>query len=315
MERKAIIISLSGLVLTKNEKKLFQKPLPWGVILFKRNIRSYDQIKKLTKSIRKITKDQRYPILIDEEGGSVSRLSNIFDNKPFSQRFFGNLYETDKNLSTKIYKYYIGQISNYLKDIGININTVPVLDKLYSTTSKFLINRIYSKNNDVIKKLGNLCIDSYKKNKILTVIKHLPGHGIANKDSHKELPIVKKNLKYLLKNDFSVFKNTRSYLGMTSHVLFDKIDKNFCVTHSKLMIKKIIRKNINFKGLIISDDICMKALKYDLYKNALKSLEAGCNLVLYCGANYREMRNLINKIPLIDNFTKKKTSQIYKFLS
>ena len=201
-----------------------------------------------------------------------------------------------------------------LKSVGININTVPVLDKLYKFTNNFLKDRVYSSEISTIKSLSNICIKTYKKHKICTVIKHIPGHGLARSDSHKKLPIINKDQNYLMNNDFKCFKNTNSFFAMTAHILYKKIDKKNCVTHSKKIIKNIIRKKIGFKGIIISDDISMKSLKLGTIKNALKSLDAGCNLALYCKGKTSESLKLLNKIPPIDEFTTKKTSEFYKFL-
>ena len=123
MIRKAAIISISGLYLTIEERNIFKKEKPWGVILFKRNILSQAQVKKLTSSIKKIMKDRNYPILIDEEGGRVTRLSNFLDNSLFNQKYFGDIYNLDKNIGFNIYKNYINTISKYLRELGININT------------------------------------------------------------------------------------------------------------------------------------------------------------------------------------------------
>ncbi len=314
MKKKAIIISLSTYKLTKNEIKIFKKYLPWGVILFKRNIKNYTQLKKLILSIKKITKDRKYPILIDEEGGEVSRLNNIINNRLFSQRYFGKIYETNSKIGLNIYKFYVNEISMILRSLGVNINTVPVLDKQYKFTNNFLKNRVYSSKVKTIKSLAKICIDTYKKNKISTVIKHIPGHGLAKSDSHKKLPIITKNTGFLFKNDFKCFKNNNSKFAMTAHILFKKIDKKNCVTHSEKIIKNIIRKKIGFKGIIISDDISMKSLKYNLVENALKALKAGCNLTLYCQGKSKDTIKLMKKIPLIDEFTKKKTSEFYNFL-
>ena len=314
MMKKAIIISLAGFKLSKSEINLFKQYLPWGVILFKRNINNYIQLKKLILSIKQITKDKNYPILIDEEGGEVSRLQNILNNKLFSQKYFGQVYEANNRIGLGLYRYYINEMSVILKSLGVNINTVPVLDKLYSFTNKFLKNRIYSSNIDTIQSLSRICIKSFKSNKISTVIKHIPGHGLAKSDSHKKLPIVNKSVNFLLNNDFKCFKNNSSHFAMTAHILFKKIDNENCATHSKKIIQNFIRKKIGYKGIIISDDISMKSLKYDIVENALKSINAGCNLALYCQGISKESLKLLKKIPPIDEFTKKKTSQFYNFL-
>ena len=309
MNRKALITSLSGYRLTTKEILLLKKYKPWGIILFKRNIKNYKQIKSLVKKIRYEVKDNKYPILIDEEGGTVSRLSNLIDNTHFSQKFFGEIRDSNVFNDSSLYETYLNKVCYILKDIGININTVPVLDKYYKSTNKFLSNRVYSSKIMTIKDLGSKCVNVYKKNKISTVIKHIPGHGLSKVDSHKKLPIVNKNLEYLKKNDFACFKNSKSKFAMTAHILFNKIDKKNCVTHSKLIINKIIRKEIKFKGIIISDDIGMKSLKFSLVENGVRSLKAGCNLALYCGGKYKESLKLLKKLPKIDKFTKKKKHQ------
>ena len=117
-----------------------------------------------------------------------------------------------------------------------------------------------------------------------------------------------------MKNDFSCFEKKRSFFAMTGHLLFSKIDQINCVTHSKKIIKKIIRGKIGFKGILISDDISMKALKYDPLQNSIKALKSGCNLVLYCEPRPLKSLQLVRKLPHIDKFTQKKTSQFYKFL-
>ena len=315
MNRKAAIISISGFSLTKTEKDIIKKEKPWGVILFKRNVKSLNQITNLIISIRKIIKDKKFPILIDEEGGRVSRLSKFIDNNLYSQRYFGKLYEKDKNIGESIYKDYIFSLSLIFKKIGVNINTVPVLDLLHRRKHKIIGDRSYSLNPSIVKKLGNICIDSFKNNKIGTVAKHIPGHGRSLVDSHHELPVIKDKYLKLKKSDFKCFKDNKSQFAMTAHILYAKLDPERNATHSKKIIKEIIRKKIGFKGILISDDISMKALKYNIYQNAILSLKAGCNLVLYCSGKSSEARKLLKKMPYIDEFTKKKTSEFYKFLS
>tara|TARA_B100001093_G_scaffold361282_1_gene345994 strand:- start:396 stop:1343 length:948 start_codon:yes stop_codon:yes gene_type:complete len=314
MKKKAIIISLSGKKLTIEEKKMLSKKNPWGIILFKRNIESLKQIRLLVKDIKRSVNNNNFPILIDEEGGNVCRLSNFLDNKIYSQSFFGKIFEGNKNLGLELYRNYIHSISSVLRSIGVNINTVPVLDIFKPKTHNILRGRCFSKNIDTISILGNECIESYKKNKIGTIIKHIPGHGEAKVDSHKKLPVIKKSYSSLIKDDFAPFKNKKSYFAMTAHILYSDIDSVNVATHSKNLIKNIIRKKIGFKGILISDDISMKALKYDLVTNAKKSLEAGCNLVLHCSGNIDETKRLLDELPFIDYFTAKKTSEFYKFL-
>ena len=314
MYRKAIIIGIKGTKLTKKEKNLIKNEKPWGIILFSRNISDIYQVKDLISDIRYNINDKNYPILIDEEGGGVSRLNKIFDFKIFSQEYFSKLYTKNKKFFFYDYKLYIDQLCSFFKIVGININTVPVLDVARPFTNSVLKNRSFSRNPKIVSLLGKFCIDLYTKNKIGTVIKHIPGHGLAKSDSHFKLPIVLASKKDLINKDFLPFKNSKSSFAMTAHILYKAFDSIYPATHSDLIINNVIRKSINFKGILISDDISMKALKNKLDYNALKSLEAGCNLVLHCNGKFNEMIKLLKILPRIDKFTQKKTSDFYKFI-
>jgi len=313
MKKKAIIISIKSHKLSKREINLLADEKPWGLILFKRNIKTLDQIKKLIKKIRKVTQDSKFPIMIDEEGKTVSRLVEII-NHDVSQKLFGDIYKFQPKTSIAIYKSYINNLCKLFRNIGININTVPVLDVLRKSTSKIIGVRSFSNQADIVKKLGNICVEQYNLNKIGTVIKHIPGHGCASLDSHLKLPKVKLSINDLNKIDFSPFKSNVSKFAMTAHILYQNIDNTNVATFSKKIIFDIIRKKIKFKGILISDDISMKALKFDLITNAKKSLAAGCNIVLYCAGNYNELLKLIRNVPYVDKFTAKKTSEFYRFL-
>ena len=312
MKKKAIIISLSGTKLSKKEIILLKKK-PWGVILFSRNLKSIKQIKELTSKIKYYSKDKKFPIIIDEEGLRVSRLKNLI-NHNISANFFGKLFYKDKNFCEKLIKHYIISLSKQLKSLGININTIPVLDVLRDNTNKVIGNRSFSKDPNVVKKLGKLIIKNLHSNKISGIIKHIPGHGASLSDSHKKLPKVSLSFKKLNEIDFFPFKSSNAKLAMTAHILYTSLDKKNPATLSKNIIKNIIRKKMKFKGILISDDISMKALKHDLVMNAQKSIEAGCNLVLYCSGKTSDNLKLIKSLPYIDNFTLKKTSEFYNFL-
>ena len=306
--RRAFICGIKGYSLTKTEVFFLSRYKPWGIILFSRNVKNINQLSSLIIDIKKIFKDNNYPILIDEEGGNVSRLRVLIDNSIFTSSFFGELFNKNKKKYFLFHSVYIKQISYLLKLLGININTVPVLDIRRIYTHKIIGNRSYSLKRDVVSKIGSDCIHLFHKNRIATVIKHIPGHGLAKSDSHKRLPIVNQNIKYLMKNDFSAFKNKKSIFAMTAHILFKKIDPHNCVTHSKKIIQ-IIRKKIKYKNLLISDDISMKALKYTISINTRKAFEAGCDIVLHCNGNLREMKKVALNSPRINKFIIKKTSQ------
>jgi beta-N-acetylhexosaminidase len=312
--RRSFITGIKSTTLSIKEKKFLEQYKPWGVILFSRNIKSLNQGKKLTEQIKKIFKDSNYPILIDQEGGRVNRLKKIFNADLLTAEFFGKLYLNDKKKFYNYYKNFIKQTSILLKSIGVNINTLPVLDIRSKGSSSIIGDRSFSKDPRIVSKVGNICINNFHLNNIGTVIKHIPGHGLAKVDSHKLTPIVNKSLNYLVKNDFSTFKGKSSLFAMTAHVVYSNIDKVNTATHSKKIIQ-LIRKNIKFKNIIMSDDISMKSLKSSIKVNTLRAFEAGCDLVLHCNGNYEEMNEVANNSPFISKFIIKKTSQFYMIIS
>ena len=312
--RKSFITGIKSTTLSIKEKKFLKEYKPWGVILFTRNITSLKQTKKLTDQIKKIFKDKNYPILIDQEGGRVNRLKKILNVDPLTSEFFGKLYLKDKKKFYNYYKIFIKQTSLLLRSIGVNINTLPVLDLRLKGSSSIIGDRSFSKNPKIVSQIGDFCISSFHSHNIGTVIKHIPGHGLAKVDSHKLTPIVNKNLKYLIKNDFSTFKKKSSFFAMTAHIVYKNIDKVNTATHSKKIIQ-LIRNNIKFKNIIMSDDISMKSLKSSIKVSTLKAFDAGCNLVLHCNGNFKEMCDVANNSPLISKFIIKKTSQFYKIMS
>ena len=313
-KRKAFITGIKSLKLTSSEVKFLKKQKPWGIILFSRNIKSINQTKLLTHSIRKLFKDPHYPILIDQEGGRVNRLKNIITFDNLTGEYFGKLYVQDKRKFNIIYRLFIDKSSYLLKQIGVNINTLPVLDLRIKGSSNIIGDRSFSENKKIVSKVGDICIDLFNQNSIGTVIKHIPGHGLAKVDSHNFTPVVDKSINYLIKNDFFPFKNKDSLFAMTAHIIYKKIDPLNTATHSKKIIN-IIRKKIGFKNVLISDDLSMKSLKYDLSTNTIKSFEAGCNLALHCNGNFNEMKVVAENSPLVNNFIIKKTSLFYKNLS
>ena len=311
---KSFICGIKGKYLTKDEKKFLIKYKPWGVILFSRNIISISQTKILTNSIKKIFKNNNYPILIDEEGGRVTRLKKFIDNSIFTAKYFGDLYSKNNKKFEIYFTVYVKQISYLLRTLGININTVPVLDLRRSKSHSIIGDRSYSSSKKVVSKIGDICIEKFHKNRIATVMKHIPGHGLAKSDSHKKLPIINKKMDYLIKNDFYSFKNKNSLIAMTGHLLFKNIDDSATVTHSKKVVR-IIRNKIGFKNILITDDLSMKALKYSLEENVKKSFLAGCNLALHCNGNLKEMLVVAENSPKINNFIFKKTSQLIDIIS
>jgi len=190
---------------------------------------------------------------------------------------------------------------------------VPVLDVRRKITNNIIGNRSFSSNQFIVSKMGKICINKFHENRLGTVIKHIPGHGLSKVDSHNKLPIVNHNINLLNKIDFFPFKKQNALLAMTSHIIYSTIDPKNTATHSQKIIK-IIRKKIGFKNIIMSDDISMKALKYSISINTIQAFNAGCNLVLHCNGKYKEMLMVAKNSPLLSDFVIKKTSQLMNII-
>jgi len=311
--RRSFIVGLKSTEISSQEQLFLRKYKPWGIILFTRNIKNLNQTKKLTSKIRNIFNDKKYPIMIDQEGGRVSRLENIISFKNLTSDFFGKKYVKNKKDFDIYFKIFIDKTSYLLKELGININSVPVLDLRIRGSSKIIGDRSFSRDPNIVSKIGDICIKAYKENSIGTIIKHIPGHGLAKVDSHFSTPYINKSLQYLLKNDFKAFKNKNSFFAMTGHLIFNQIDKDNTVTHSRKMIN-IIRKKVGYKNLLISDDLSMKSLKKGLKINTIDAFKAGCNLALHCNGKLKEMEIVGKNSPLVSKFIIKKTSQFYNIL-
>ena len=314
INRRSFITGIKSIKLNDNEIKFLRKFKPWGIILFSRNLKNIHQIQNLTNNIRKIFKDKNYPIMIDQEGGRVNRLDKLISFDTLTSEYFGKLFLNDKRNFNLIFKIFIDTNSFLLRKLGININTVPVLDLRYKGSTNIIGDRSFSNDAKIVSQIGDICNKNFKINSIGTVIKHIPGHGLAKVDSHHFTPTINKNLKFLKNNDFLAFKKKDSLFAMTGHIIFKKIDPINTVTHSKKIIR-IIRDQIKFKNILITDDISMKSLKGSLEDKTKKAFNAGCNLVLHCNGNLKEMNIVAKNSPKIDSFILKKTSQFYKILS
>ncbi len=312
--RRSFIVGIKSYKLLGKEKLFLKRYKPWGVILFARNIKSINQTSRLTSSIRKLFNDKKYPILIDQEGGRVNRLKNIISLDQYTSDYFGSLFVKNVKEFKINFKFFVDKTSHLLKLMGLNINTVPVLDLNIKGSSKIIGDRSFSKDPKIVSKIGDYCISYFHKNGVGTIMKHIPGHGLAKVDSHYFTPVINKKLNYLLKKDFFPFKRKKVFFGMTAHIIFNNIDSLNTVTQSKKMIK-IIRNKIGFKNILISDDLSMKSLKGNIKDNTIKTFNAGCNLAMHCNGNIKEMEIVGQNSPLLDRFIIKKTSQFYKILS
>ena len=283
---KSVIFGCCGLVLKQEEVKFFSSVNPWGFILFKRNIENPIQLRALTDSIRD-TVGRNVPILIDQEGGRVERLS-----KPHWRSWMPAMEQmllVPEELSDRAMWLRYRIIGEELKEVGIDVNCAPVGDLANRFTHNVLLNRCYGRVPNVVISAARACANGLLDSGVLPVLKHLPGHGRAKVDSHLDLPKIRASMEDLSKSDFAVFKGLNDIpLGMTAHVLYEKLDNEFPATHSKKIIE-LVRTELKFNGLLMTDDLSMKALNGTFEDKVKKSLKAGCDLILHCNGNMVEM--------------------------
>ena len=305
-----VIFGVKSFKLNEKEKIFFKKSNPLGFILFTRNCKNYKQTKSLINELKKITSHKYTIVMIDQEGGRVSRLKKPNWNTYQAAEYFGIKAKKDLLFAKKLVLENSIRIAKDLKKLGINMNCAPVLDVKYDFTNNIIGDRSFSSNPIVVSRLGKSFCTGHKKIGVIPIIKHIPGHGASSKDSHKTTPKVNLDLITLNKKDFLPFKElNKEPAAMIAHIIYSKIDKEIACC-SKEIIKKIIREKIGFKGLLISDDINMKALKGSI-KNKVKTiLNSGCEIVLHCNANLNEMMQIYSTIPLIKNITLKKISKL-----
>ena len=289
--KKPVIYGISSLKLSDQEKYFFKESAPLGFILFSRNIKDKEQTKSLVKSLKELMESEVL-ILIDQEGGRVARLKGKdWNNYPPAQ-YFADIYQNNQRQARQQCYENAALIAKDLKELGINVNCAPVLDILSSTTHEVIGDRAFGKNAAQIYDLAKQMCEAFLDNDIYPVIKHIPGHGRAKSDSHLELPIVDADLAILENTDFVPFqKLSEMKFAMTAHILYSKIDDKFPATISKKVIN-LIRNQIGFKNILISDDISMKALPGSLSYRAEAAIEAGCDIVLHCNGNIKEMAQI-----------------------
>ncbi len=281
MNNSSIVVGIKSFSLSNDEKRYFKKFKPLGVILFKRNILNKKQVILLTKDVKNILGPNAL-IMIDQEGGKVSRLSEeIWPAFP-AANIFGRMAEKNIEKAKKAtYKnFYL--IGKELNELGINFNCAPVLDLFVKNSNIIIGSRAFSRNPEIVSLLGEEACKGLIKANVNPVLKHVPGHGRAKDDSHKKLPKIELSLKDL-QDDFLPFTSLNKIkYAMTAHIKYNKLDNINCATHSKVIINKVVRNLIGFKGILFSDDLCMKALKGGYYYRAKKAIEAGCDIVLHC---------------------------------
>jgi beta-N-acetylhexosaminidase len=295
-----VIFGLKSLELNSEEIKFFKKVMPVGFILFARNIKDKIQVKKLTDSLKDLCEEDIF-ILIDQEGGRVQRMTEPNWQKYPSGQYFADLYLKNPDLARKeCYDNFI-KLTNDLKEVGINTNCTPILDINFADTHEIIKCRSFGQNPEQISDLCRVVANAHLDNGIFPIIKHIPGHGRAIADSHLELPIVDISLEELQKSDFIAFKNLSDLkFAMTAHILYPQIDDQNPATMSKKMLD-IIRNDIGFKNVIMTDDLSMKALKGSFREKTTKCLSTGCDLILHCNGDMKEMLEIYDAIDFIDD--------------
>lgn len=300
----ACIFSLSGTTLSAQEKSLFREANPLGFILFKRNIDNPAQVKALVAELKEIV-GRDCPILIDQEGGHVARLRPPHWREYKPMQHFGDLFAQDQEGALEALRFETLRLAEELLELGVNVDCAPVLDLIIDGAHDIIGDRSFSQNPDVVARLGLSVCRHFLRAGVTPIIKHIPGHGRARADSHLELPVVTSAHAELSKTDFSPFRQiAASDVGahvwaMTAHVVFADIDAEHPVSVSPDAIAKIIRGEIGFDGVLIGDDLDMKAL--DRYGSASQkaqlSLDAGCDLALYCSGAFEIMEELAQNVP------------------
>ena len=305
--RNRVIYGCMGTELCPDERKFLRDAQPWGFILFRRNIEDRDQVRKLVGALRDCVGDGQAPVLIDQEGGAVARLGPPhWHSRPSAARF-GALYANSAENAREAAYLNARLIAGDLADLGINVNCTPVLDVPVAGADPVIGDRAYSTEPAIVIDLGRAVIEGTLDGGVLPVMKHIPGHGRATSDSHKALPHVTTHLEDLSSSDFVTFRSLNNCpLAMTAHIVFEDIDPQRPATNSPKVIRDIIRGEIGFEGVLMSDDLSMNALKGPLSVRTKAALFAGCDIVLHCNGNLAEMQEVAEEAkPLQEQWLKR----------
>ena len=296
---RAFICGCAGLVLSAEERAFLARSRPWGLILFKRNVEAPDQLRRLVSDFRESVDRPDAPVLIDQEGGRVQRLAPPNWQAYPAASAYGAVALTDRPAAIEAAKLGGRLIAHDLGDAGLTIDCAPVLDLPAPGSSNVVGNRAFGRTPDLIGTLGRAFAEGLLDGGILPVIKHMPGHGRAEVDSHFELPVVKAD-RAALESDFEPFRRLADLpIAMTAHVIYTAIDPDRPATISGPVIDAIIRGAIGFKGLLLSDDLSMQALDGDLGQRAEAALAAGCDMALHCNGKLDEADAVASAAPVL----------------
>jgi len=308
---KPFITGLSGTMLSSDEIDFIKTHKPWGFILFTRNIESPSQVYALTSRLRDITGRVELPILIDQEGGRVARLRGDGWRQYPPAAFFHEGYLHNPNLALDAVRVNAALQAAELRKIGVTVNCSPMIDVRFKNAHNIIGDRAFSDKPQEVADYGKAVITGLTSQGVLPIIKHIPGHGRALCDSHEDLPFVDTTINELCQ-DFEPFRLLNDApLAMTAHILYEKLDTQNCATLSPQIIRQVIRGMIGFTGLLMTDDMSMKALNGKLDSLSRQALQAGCDLILHCNGNITEMLEIANSLNFDNWFLALKTEKIF----
>ena len=294
----ALITGLSGATLSSAERHFLRDTAPCGLILFARNCVSLDQIRALIGEALNAIGSQDVLVLIDQEGGRVQRLRPPLGRALPPGAAYGVIAEQDLEAATGAAFDVARLVAEDLRALGINTNCAPVLDLPVPGAHDIIGDRAYGTAVAQVVALGEAVARGYMAGGVVPVIKHIPGHGRATADSHLDLPVVMAPHTELTSSDFAPFKALASLpAAMTAHVVYGAIDGTGPATTSQHIVERIIRREIGFDGLLMSDDLSMKALSGTIRKRAERSIAAGCDVVLHCNGLLDEMEASASGVP------------------
>lgn len=297
MAPRAFVTGCANAVLNDAERSFISSSDPWGLILFARNCVSPEQVCRLVDDFRNCVGRGDAPVLIDQEGGRVQRLKPPHWRSYPAGRQFGSLYARDRDLALRAAFNCARLISDDLHRLGISVDCLPVLDVPGQGAHEVIGNRAYGTTPDIIADLGRAALKGILAGGVLPVMKHIPGHGRASVDSHKELPVVSASLTELDSCDFVPFRQLNDCpIAMTAHVVYTALDADHPATLSKTIISELIRGDIGFDGVLLTDDVGMNALSGSIRDRTRASMSAGCDIVLHCSGILREMEIVAEEV-------------------
>lgn len=297
-ESKAVIFGCAGLDLSSWEKSFYAETRPWGFILFGRNIQSKRQVADLVAGLRDCVGRADAPVFIDQEGGRVQRFKPPLVPQYPSGAELGALYLANRDAGLRA-AWILSRLHAFdLAPLGITVNCLPVLDVPAPGGHQVIGARAYGPTPDMVAALGAAAVAGLKAGGMLPVVKHMPGHGRAGADTHFELPRVTASRAELSAHDFAPFKALAGEaMAMSAHVVYSAIDPDYPATTSRRVIDEIIRGEIGFDGLLMSDDVSMNALSGDFAARAGAIFSAGCDVTLHCNGDRAEMEAVASVAP------------------